>query len=176
MEGIDPHGSAIPGACDGLMNLNMVAARVRHYRREAGLLEHVVPYSTRHWYASTVIDKGVPAWVVQERIGHRDGRMTQNYVDLLAERHALEESVFEGPKEQPPVQPDDVAPVTSAPHQVSEHGHPCPQETTDEVGPNRPGSTKNAPGGVSRGVDRGAEHGTRTRDLHLGKVALYQLS
>ena len=175
-EGLDPDGPVIPGARGGLMNAGQVAKWVRTFRREAGLPEHLVPYSTRHGYASTMIDKGVPARVVQERIGHADGRMTQNYIDLIAERHALEESVFSGPTSPETAATADRAPATSALHQLSGGGQTCPPEEADSGPARRPDRTKNAPGGVSRGVDRGAEHETRTRDLHHGKVALYQLS
>ena len=37
-------------------------------------------------------------------------------------------------------------------------------------------TTQKRPARNARGVSNGAEHGTRTRDLNLGKVALYQLS
>jgi len=179
----DLDSPVVPGARGGLMNLNMVAARVREYRREAGLPEHVVPYSTRHGYASTLIDAGVSARTVQERLGHADGRMTQNYVALVAEKHAREEGAFSGPAPTPPAGPDvaaDVAgaapPATSELHPVSDHGGECRNGPAVSRRRSRRAATKNALPGVGKGVSQGAEHETRTRDLHHGKVALYQLS
>ncbi len=171
----DLDSPVVPGARGGLMNLGMVAARVRHYRREAGLPEHVVPYSTRHGYASTLIDAGVSARTVQERLGHADGRMTQNYVALVAEKHAREEGAFAGPT------PDaDVArapsPATSALHPGSDPVGECRNGPALSRRRPRRAAKKNALPGVGKGVSQGAEHETRTRDLHHGKVALYQLS
>lgn len=69
------------------MNTDQVAKWGRTSRCEEDLPDPLFPYSTRHVYASSMIDEGVPARVVQGRIvqgrivqgriGYTDGRMTR---------------------------------------------------------------------------------------------------
>ena len=155
--GDDDDAPVLPGAGGGLMNLGQVSKHVRRYRRLAKLPEHVVPYSTRHGYASTLVEGGVSARVVQERLGHADARMTARYVALVAEKHAREEGAFAGP-------------ATSALHPAGHDGTGWDPGGAGEGAPSGSPGTENAPKPKPGGVPRGAEHGTRTRDLHLGKV------
>ena len=152
----------------------MVAERIRHYRGLAGLPDHVVPYSTRHGYASGLIEAGVSAPVVQVRLGHADGRMTANGLHLVAERHAREEGAFRGPQDGAASAPSPVA--TSGPHPTAQDCLYLHDSATASPSFAAGRTKRNRPRRVSGTVSRGAEHRARTGDLNLGKVALYQLS
>lgn len=70
---------------------------------------------------------GVPAPVIHDRVGHTDGLMLQNYIGQVAERHALEETVFYGPPEQAAAPVESEASAPSALHPLTDHDHACPK-------------------------------------------------
>ena len=106
--------------------------------------------------------------------------MTQNRVHLIVERHAREEGAFAGPAQASDTAPvsaaQDVPAGTSPVHQLSEDGVGCRNGPVESDAETTPPETETALSNKGKGGFDRARHETRTRDLHLGKVALYQLS
>ncbi|NUO10494.1 MAG: tyrosine-type recombinase/integrase [Candidatus Brocadia sp.] len=59
---------------------------LRRVRKDALITKRITPHTTRHTFATTLLDKGVDLKTVQELLGHSHIRTTEKYLHTSDEK------------------------------------------------------------------------------------------
>jgi hypothetical protein len=120
-----------------------------------------------HPFASWLVSDGTPLFLVSTWMGHSSQRVTEVYAYLVPEQREWWGGVF-----SLPMAGEDQSRAKES-LRIAGHERTLADTRSNNV---ETTETQKTPSKRSEEGLRGAEHGTRTRDLNLGKVALYQLS
>jgi len=76
-----------------------ISMKIKNFARKAGL-EYFHAHSTRHKFATDLLERGADLKVVQELLGHENLSTTQVYLAVTSERMREAVNLLEGPKKE----------------------------------------------------------------------------